>query len=226
MSPVLTQLDADLWVLSQPLSFYGLKVGARMTVVRLADRQLFLHSPIRLTDELRAEIDELGQVRHLVAPNLWHHLFINDWIAAYSDAKSFAAPGLPEKRPDVRFTAVLDDTPGDWAPAIEHLLWRGSPQINEVVFLHRPSRTLILTDSAHNLVNSGGFTRFAFTLLGGYGGFRSTLLDRVAVRDRQAARATVDKICAWDFDRVILAHGEVLATGGRAAFEAAYRWLR
>jgi hypothetical protein len=223
---VLISLDTDLWVATRPLNFYSLSVGSRMTVVRLPGGRLFVHSPIALDEPLRAEVDALGTVRYLVAPNRWHHLFIKQWVDAYPSAQSFAAPRLPRKRPDVQFRAVLDDEPRDWAPELEHLLWRGAPAMSEVVFCHRPSRTLILTDSAHNLNESvGGWTRFVFKLLGGYGGFRSTLLDKIVNRDRAAARATVDKIDRWDFDRIIVAHGDVLATGGRDAFRAAYRWL-
>jgi hypothetical protein len=30
---------------------------------------------------------------------------------------------------------------------------------------------------------------------------------------------------AWDFDRIVIAHGEVLESGGREALRAGYAWL-
>jgi hypothetical protein len=104
---MLRKLDENVWVAEQPLKFMGLAVGARMTVIRLADGGLWVHSPLRLTPERRQAVDALGPVRFLVAPNKYHHLFIGDWMAAYPHAQSYAAPGLSEKRKDLRFHAVL-----------------------------------------------------------------------------------------------------------------------
>src|SRR5262249_26417578 len=157
---------------TQPLRFWGVSVGARMTVLRLASGHLLVHSPIALRPPLRAEVDALGTVRYLVAPNRYHHLFINEWLRVYPHAQAFAAPGLPEKRPDVAFAGVLDDGAGPWAPEVLHAPWRGAPQLNEVHFLHQPTRTLILTDAVHNFGDArAASTRAFFGLLGGSSGF-------------------------------------------------------
>jgi hypothetical protein len=224
---MLRELDKDLWVAEQPLRFLGLPVGARMTVARLSGGRLWVHSPIRPVDALRAEVDALGTVRYLVAPNRYHHLFIADWMTAYPAAEAHAAPGLSKKRPEVEFTSTLDDGPvNGWAGEIDQLAWRGSPLLNEVVFLHRASRTLVLTDLAHNLGPAQPrLTRAVFCLLGGSGGFKTNLTDRLGARDRPAARASLEKILTWSFDRVIVSHGEVLPSGGAEALRRAYSWL-
>jgi hypothetical protein len=99
--------------------------------------------------------------------------------------------------------------------------------MSEVVFFHRKSRTLIVSDTAHNFAPGVPVgTRMAFTMLGGWRGFRTTMLDRVVTRDRQRARASLDRVLAWDFDRVVVCHGAVLETGGKAALAHAYEWLR
>jgi hypothetical protein len=221
------KLEENLWVDEQPLKFMGLEVGARMTVVQLADGALWVHSPLRLTPERRQTVDALGPVRFLVAPNKYHHLFIGDWMTAYPQAQSFAAPGLPEKRKDLRFHAVLSEqAPAEWAGQIEVLPWRGAPMMSEVVFFHRPSRTLIVTDAAHNIgEDTTPFTRFMFKALGGYGGLSTSLVDRFVTRDRAAARATVDTLLKWDFQRVIMAHGHIVEQDGARAFREAYSWL-
>jgi hypothetical protein len=197
-----------------------------MTVARCASGGLLLHSPIAPTTELRAAVDALGPVESLVAPNRWHHLYIGAWMNAYPNARAFAAPGLERKRRDIAFHGVLDDAPGPWAPDLEHVPWRGAPVMSEVVFFHRASRTLVLTDAAHNFASGRPwFTRTVFRALGGYGGFRSTRPDRWLTKDRAAARASLERVLAWDFDRVIVSHGDVLDGGGRDALRAAYAWL-
>jgi hypothetical protein len=224
---MLRKLDENLWVAEQPLKFMGLAVGARMTVIRLADGGLWVHSPMRLTPQLREAVDALGPVRFLVAPNRYHHLFIGDWMAAHPQAQALAAPGLPEKRSDLRFHAVLSEqAPAEWAGQLEVLPWRGAPELNEVVFFHRPSRTLIVTDTAHNVgPDANLLTRLVFKTLGGYGRLSTSLVDRFLNKDRVAARATVDSILRWDFQRVILAHGHIVEQDGARAFREAYTWL-
>ncbi len=226
---MLRRLDENLWVAEQPLSFAGLSVGARMTVARLAAGGLFVHSPVRLDAALGAEVDALGPVKFLIAPNRFHHLFIGDWMKAYPAAKAFCAPGLVKKRADLSFHGVLDSSAGAAPPfsdEIPHLAWQGVPMLGEIVFLHRASRTLILTDTAHNLGDDRPWwTRTVFRMMGGFGGFKTSLADRLMARDKPAARASVEAVLKWDFDRVIVAHGAVLDSGGPEALRAAYRWL-
>lgn len=221
------RLAEDLWVTERPLRFLGLEVGARMTVVRLRDGGLLLHSPVAPDPELRAEIEALGEPRHAVAPNRFHHLFIAQWRGLYPALRLYAAPGLPAKRADVAFDAVLE--PGfvaPWADDLDHQWVAGMPTLSEVVFLHRASRTLIVCDLAFNLGREAPLaTRVGFSLLGGYGKLGPSLVERVLVRDRAAARAALARVLDWDFDRVIVAHGSVMESGGRAALARGYRWL-
>jgi hypothetical protein len=106
------------------------------------------------------------------------------------------------------------------------LLWRGAPMMNEAVFFHRPSRTLVVTDAVHNIgPDAEPFTRFMFKVLGGYGGMKTSLIDRFVNRDRAAARSTVDSLLKWDFQRVIMAHGHIVEQDGARAFREAYSWL-
>jgi hypothetical protein len=148
-------------------------------------------------------------------------------MAANPQARAYAAPGLPEKRKDLSFHGVLpEQAPTEWAEQIEVLAWRGAPMMNEVVFFHRQSRTLVLTDTAHNVgPDASAPTRFFFRLFGGYGRLSTSIIDRMVNRDRAAARRTVDTILQWDFQRVILAHGQIVEQEGAQAFRQAYAWL-
>lgn len=224
---MLESIAPDLWIATRPLKLVVGEIGARMTVIRLAGGGLFLHSPVRLDAQTRSALDALGAVRAVVAPSQVHHLFVGDYIAAYPEARVFAAPGLPAKRKDLAFHAVLDDeAPAEWRGQIEQHLFGGAPRMNEVVFFHPSSRTLILTDLAFNVpAGRTDGARLFYWLSGAAGRFGPHRLVRFLIRDRKAARQSVDRILEWDFDRVVVSHGDVLETGGRAAFAAAFAFL-
>jgi hypothetical protein len=219
----LTPLAPDLWVATRPLPLAVGDIGTRMTVVRLPRGGLFLHSPVRLDPPTRRALDAIGPVECVVAPSKVHHFFVGDYRAAYPEARLFAAPGLAEKRRDLRFDAELDDTsPPEWAGGIDQLLFRGVPLMNEVVFLHRASRTLLLTDLAFHMPRPPGGRARLFCWLVGARDFGPHRIVRFGIRDRAAARESVRRILAWDFDRIVVTHGDVLAADGKRRFTAAF----
>jgi len=221
------QLDSDLWITDSSLRFLGLEVGARMTVVRLPDSKLLLHSPVPATKELVREINSLGVVTYLVAPNKLHHLYLGEWQRAYPEASTYVAPGLETKRADLTITGILGDEPEpEWKDVLDQVLVGGFPFANEVVFFHRPSSTLIATDLAFNIhANSPPMTRLFFRLAGIYERLAPTLLERLAVRDRTAFRQSLERILEWPFERIVVAHGEVCEKGGREQLVQGYSWL-
>ena len=224
---MLRELDRDLWVVERPQRFFGLEVGARMTVMRLTGGSLLLHSPVALDAALRRELDAIGTVRFVVAPNRFHHLYSGDVARAYPQVRLWVAAGVERKRPDLEIAGVLEDeAPAEWKNEVDQRYFCGRPFENEVVFLHRASRTLVLCDLAFNFGPAAPLvTRLVMRLFGGYGGFRPTRLDPLLIRDRHAARQSLERILAWDFDRVVIAHGEVLESGGPGALRAGYAWL-
>lgn len=224
---MLRPVAADLWVAEQPQRFFGLELGTRMTVVRLPSSDLWLHSPIRRTPELERELAALGRVRFAVAPNRFHHLYVADWTERSDAVELFVAPGIGDKRPDLREHPVLSSTaPPAWADVIEQVAFEGFPLSNEVAFFHRPSRTLVLSDLAARIgPESPTWTRFVFRLSGAYGRLASLPLERFAIRDRKAARASLRRILDWPFERVVVAHGSIAERGGREELERGWRWL-
>jgi hypothetical protein len=223
----LEPLAAGLWVATRPLPLWIGDVGTRMTVVRLASGELVLHSPVRLDAATREAVERVGRVRWLVGPSKPHHLFLGEWASAYPGAELCAAPGLAEKRRDLRLHHVLDDGwASPWGGELRHRLFAGAPLINEVVFFHPASRTLLLTDLAfHVQPGAANRARVFHWLVGAGRGFGPHRIIRAAIRDRAAARRSLEQILAWDFDRVVVTHGSVLETGGRAALERAFAFL-
>ena len=224
----LKEVAADrLWVAEMPLRFYGVEVGTRMTACRLSGGGLWLHSPVRLTEELQEDLDRLGAVRFVVCPNKLHHLFVGDYFSAYPEARVYASLGLAEKRPDLPFHGVLGDAPEPgWAENLDQTVFRGEWQLGEIVFLHRASRTLVLADliqSGH--AESPRLTRLATRLNGTYERPGPPAPIRLGFRDKAAAKASLERVLSWDFDRIVMAHGRIIETGGKAVFEQAYSFL-
>jgi len=145
----------NLWIADGPVAdvagpvadVAGFRYPTRMAVMRLAGGGLFVWSPTALDDALKAEIDALGPVRHVVAPNALHHLHIDSWRQACLEARFTAPPGLRGKRPDLRFDDDLaDGSVHVWSADIDHVLVHGNLITTEVVFFHRASRTVLITD--------------------------------------------------------------------------------
>lgn len=224
------QFDEDIWVVAGPVAtIVGFQFPTRMVVIRLGDGGLFVWSPVSVSSEVRAEIDALGSVRFLVAPNSLHHLYLPEWRTAYPDAVLYAAPGLRQRRKDIIFDADLsDDAPEAWSGQIDQALVRGNRITTEVVFLHRKSRVALFTDLIQHFPE-GWFKswRAVVMKLDGVTGKEPQVPQkfRAAFVDRGMARASLKRILSWDFERVIMAHADPVRFGGKEFVERTFRWL-
>jgi len=177
--------------------------------------------------QLAQQIDELGPVRCIVAPNKFHHLYVAENAKAYQAASIHLAPGLSQKCKDLSFNEELGDEPSEiWAADLDQVVVRGAPAVNEVVFFHRASGTLLLTDLAFNFEHSPSWaTRLFLKINAAYGRFTPSRMIKLTLRDRAAGRAAVQRVLEWDFDRVIVSHGEILEKGGKQAVRESFGWL-
>ncbi|MGO9061071.1 MAG: DUF4336 domain-containing protein, partial [Candidatus Binataceae bacterium] len=226
----LKSVAPGLWVAERLLRLpYALGwLPSRMTVIKLANGALFLHSPILLDAPTRVALDELGPVRQIVAPSKAHHSFVADYIKAYPNARVHGALGLAEKRRDLKFHHLLGfDWPHtDWEGQIKQHLFRGASSLNEMVFFHTATRTLLLSDLIFNLTrDQAAQARMFHWVTGAAGRVGPHRLVRRMISDRTAARWSVETILRWDFDRVIVSHGNVIETDGRAHVRAAFSFL-
>ncbi|MBD1848067.1 DUF4336 domain-containing protein [Cyanobacteria bacterium FACHB-63] len=218
------------------MSMYGMKIpfSTRMTLVRLSNGELWCHSPIELTTELKAQVDALGRVQHLISPNKIHYAHINAWSQAYPGAIAWASPGVRERaaqqKIDVRFDADLgDEPPPEWIAELDQLIFRGSRFMEEVVFFHRKSETLILADLIENfeLNKVGKQLRWLVKLAGNADPDGKAPLDlRVTFwGQKEQARDDFHRMLKWSPEKVILAHGRWYETNGTAELRRAFRWL-
>jgi hypothetical protein len=207
----------------------GFRYPTRMAVMRLADGGLFVWSPVALSDALKAAVDALGPVRHVVEPNALHHLHLLEWKKAWPLAKLHAPPGLRTKRTDIAFDADLGDVPDPgWAGQIDQVLVHGNRITTEAVFFHRPSGTVLFTDLLQQIPPH---------LLSGWRSLVAKLdlmvgpepqvprKFRIAFSDRRAARAALTKILAWPAQKVLVAHGTPVESDAPQFLRRAFAWL-
>jgi len=203
----LVRHDTDLWSTEYELAWQGglVPIPVRMTVIRLRGGALVLHSPAPLSAELRGELDALGPVRFVVVPAA-HGRFAAQAARAYPTAETLEDPGAR------------------WAGELDSQLVHGF-RLSEVVLFHRPSRTLVITDLCFNIQRSPYRRSRAFFRANGmwqrFG--PSRIIRALAVSDRAALRRSLEQLLAWDFERIVPGHGDVVEHGGPAALRAA--WL-
>jgi hypothetical protein len=211
------------------VSFFGFPYPTRMAIVRLENGDLWLWSPVALTEELGTAVDALGPVSHLVSPNKIHHLFLDAWMARYPDARVYASPGLGKRRPDLDFDAELDDQPAqDWAGEIDQVIFHGSVAMEEVVFFHRRSRTALVCDliQRHDEDAQTGWRGALMKLDGLVGEHGSTPREwRASFLRRAEARAARETLLSWQPERLLIAHGELADSGAAAVIEESLAWL-
>jgi hypothetical protein len=220
---MLLPVAQDIWHLPYHFTALGIRISSRMTVVRLGDGKLWLHSPVPISPQVRAQLDGLGEVAFIVAPNKTHHLFAGDCKEAFPQAMLFGAPGLGRKRPDLQGLHELGTAPEPyWQGELGHLLVEGIPLMNETVWFHHRSRTLILTDlcqwwKGEMPVSS----RMYASLTGVRQHLAVPYTVRLLVKDRPALARSIHMMFEWDFERVIVAHNAILDTKAREAVKAA-----
>jgi hypothetical protein len=220
----------ELWIADGPeVAVAGFRYPTRMAVMRLADGSLFIWSPIALTPALKAEVGALGVVRHVVAPNSLHHLYLPEWRRAYPDARLYAPPGLQKKRGDIAFDDDLGHEPSPgWAGQIDQAVVLGNLITTEVVFFHRTSATVFFTDLIQQIPAD---------LLSGWQAIvaRLDLMTgpepsvprkfRLAFVQRRLARESLNKILAWPAEKVVMAHGAPVRRDAPAFLRRAFDWL-
>jgi hypothetical protein len=207
-----------VWTAWTKLRFFGLPIGARMTVIRFPTNELFVYSPLGLNDKIKRQLSELGQVQYVVSPNHLHHLFLTDYQEACPNAKIYASPGLEEKRTDIRFHKQLTDAPEpEWIPYLDQMLFAGVPSMREVIFYHKASRTLLVADLIMNYRDTASLTmKFLLKMFHVYGHpFSSIDIHKLEESSKDLVKFSIQQILDWDFDRIILSHGEMIDANGK-----------
>jgi glyoxylase-like metal-dependent hydrolase (beta-lactamase superfamily II) len=221
LSRALTNLAPDLWIATRSFTSELGVVTSRMTVICLKDGRILVHSPVPIDPHLQLAVESLGQVAALIAPNLFHHQFLSEWKAAFPEAKAFGVPGLAAKRRDFKFDGMLENVSApDWRGEVDQLLIEGVPEYGEAVFFHRASRTLVVSDLVFNYTPAQ-----AASDPGGADGLGPHARIRSAISDPNAVRESIENVLGWPFERVVVAHGEVVVSDGHERFRKGFEFL-
>jgi hypothetical protein len=226
----------DVWIADGPeirFGFLGIKLPhpTRMTVVKLPQGGLWIHSPIPPAENLLRELEQIGTVHHLIAPNTFHYSWLADWTTIYPGAQCWGPPGLPKSvlRTLPHLRMLKPAPPPDWAGSFDQLLAPGNV-LKEVAFFHRASRTLILTDLIENFEASRIRNPWHRRLLEWSGiadqnGAAPLDMRMAFLGHRNILHEAVRGMIDWNPERVILAHGRWFDANGAAELARLFRWV-
>lgn len=215
------KIGKDIWVAETKFKLFGADFGNRMTVIRLNNGKLLLHSPVKISDSLLGSIRELGEVGFIVTPNNFHGLFVEEWRKEFPEAKYFTAKEL--KRNDNSSFSLSSITSEALWSDVEIIKIEGAPKVNEYAFIHKASNTLILTDLAFNIgANVSFWSKVFFRLNGAFDKFGPSRLMKTMITDPVALNASIEEILAFEINRIIVSHGNLLESNARSTLKEAF----
>lgn len=252
---IMRKVTPDILISSAPFLRFGrIKIGGRGTIVKLASGNLAVFSPVALTDKVKAELRSFGNgdIKYITALDQEHHIFLESWHKAWPDAKVIAPETLPSYRekqgyfkiPEGSWTLFKKGDQASWKVSEEFdrefdMEYVSAHQNQELVFNHKPSKTLIEADLMFNLPATEQFSKSGVDAGSGYltklfCGINHTqgnatwqkrfIWYAISAGDRPGFNASVSRIAKWDFERLIPCHGDVIETGGKGIFEKIMGW--
>lgn len=206
--------------------FFGIEMGTRMSVIDYSGKgDLLVLSPVAPSPTIVKVIKQRGSVRALVAPNLFHHLYVNSFSQAFPMAKKYGAPGMERKRPDLSLESEIEEsTSYPWSASVDHCVVQGMPKLNEVVFFHKASKILFVTDLGFHFGGDAHWTsKLFFGVLGIYQKYGwANVEKRVFINQKSLFRQSILRILEWDFKTIVLCHGNPVENNAKKAFRRAF----
>ncbi len=231
---MLDELAPNLWLAEgQCVKFYGFAYPTRSVVARLANGDIWVWSPVEISEPLAQAVEKLGPVRHLVSPNKIHHLFLTDWSRRFPDALLWGPASTIKKRRDLAFQPPLSaEAPAVWSADFEQFHVEGSLAMDEVLFLHKTSKTLIMADFSENFgaaflkQNWKAWQRWLAEKAGITEGKGYAPLDwRLSFVRRAKLRQLRKQLLSRDIETVVMAHGEIQRANGNAFLQQSLSWI-
>lgn len=220
----LQEFGPDIWIADGPVvKTLGFSFPTRMIVVRLSDGRLWINSPVVATDAEKDGVAALGPVSYLIAPTPLHAWRFEGWAEHFPQAQLFVPPRMKCTSPAMN---VLGDTPPEaWASDLDQMIFRGSAFLDEAYFLHRASKTLVLCDFIQNYPPRNALFDTLMKAAGIWGGGTPLDIRLSFLFGKTQGRESLEKLLSWDFEKVILAHGDCVVTGAKAFVRNAFSWL-
>jgi hypothetical protein len=210
----------NLWISAYPLKMLGADFRRNVAIVRLRSGKLVIHSTAPFSPEDVSAIRSLGEPGWMVDGILRHDTFAGEGREAF--------PGIPYLAPE-GFSAVVGfpttpivPAPEEWSGELVVLEIAGCPDAREAAMLHVPSRTLILTELIFNFGDHETFWTDLLLRVAVAGSHHPGMTRpyKSGIKDEAAFRSSVATILDWDFDRIIVGHGDVIGSDGKAKLRA------
>lgn len=216
MSDLFEYQKDRIWLKEYPIEYAGTKFNARMTIVRLSNGNLFIHSPCEIDESAKSKINELGKVEYIVAPGYFHYFYVGSAQQAFPLAETFICPGIEKKLPELKFDWILGNRPDPrWVEDFDQVLVRGNKYMWEIAFFHKQTKTLILVDLIENFTDKTKAVSWSLKL---WWKVVFHMWDKpkpapeyqLGWKNKNAARNSLKDILQWDFDKIIMAHGDLI----------------
>jgi len=222
----------NIWIVDGPnVRDMGLLFTTRMTIVKLSDGSVWVESPVTLPAETLQQITRLGTIRYIVSSTQRHIWRLKEWHSLFPQAQLWApqTSSFALGRDMASVSSILTDVACEgWARDMDQLIFKGSHVFIEALFYHRSSRTVIMGDLIQaNPMLKGRFIRNGLFRLSGAaapkGGVGFDI--RRSFRNRVLARQSLEQLLTWDFDKLIIAHGNCVQENAKAYVKEAFQWL-
>jgi hypothetical protein len=230
MQQLIEYIKDQIWILEYPVRYSGMDLFGRMTVIRLSNSDLIIHDPCNINETIKREIDTIGEVKYIVAPGNYHHLFVNEFQKIYPKAETFLCPGLERKRPDIKFDWLLGNKPDHrWNNELDQVLVTGTRFMWEVVFFHKSSKTLIIVDLLENIGDdyqhpTGLLLRFWWKVVYKmWNNPKAAPEYQMGWGNKNIVKIALNKILDWNAERVILSHGEIVESNVKNTLQSAWK---
>lgn len=217
----LTRIAENIWVMRFPLRLLGIDFDRNVTIIRLRDGRLIIHSTAPFAADDLLAIRELGTPAWLLDATLFHDSYAKEGCRAFARIPYLAPRGFPQIA-DVS-TGPLDNPPSDWSGEVEVMEINGVPKVREHVFFHVPSRTLIVCDLVFNFQSAQHWWErfFVHHVMRLHRLIGTSFFMRMMINDRSAFTSSVGEMMRWDFDRLVVGHGDVVESGAKAVVRQA-----
>ena len=233
LTPV--QWADEIWTVDGPEVEYRLALATipcptRMTIVRFPNGKLWLHSPVAYSKSLADALEDLGEISAIVAPNSFHHIHVSKWKSAYKNATVHSGLQLAERLGKLGDWSAIDAAkPSNWDGTFDYVVC-DLGQFEEIVFFHRPTSTLIVTDLMQNFEArriQSPITRFLLWVGGATGpnGRASIEIRLAGFGRRKKLREALEQIARWQPSSIILSHGLCFKTDAMIELRRAFAWI-
>jgi len=239
-STSIRQINPNILTFTQPFSRSNLfKVGLRGSAIRLANNEVFIINPVNAQEDetlIKSKLDELGKVKWIACPNTKHHLYAKKYKEWYPDAQMIGMEGLPAKKKDLKFDQILGITSSKekfgYESEIESVYFSGF--INrDVAFYHRPTKTMFVADLLFNLPAIEAYSvgkaqasseKIPKSFMNPWSFWQKAFLFLAGLKNRKEMKKDLKKVSEWEFERIVMCHGEIIEQNAKDAWNSAYSW--